>query len=133
MTPTGAQALATIRAVAAPLSIVPSHHEKDRPMPAICPRPYAECQKLYHTELTRLADDAFRAYCRNILSELYLIGTMRRGNLGEGFYDLRVGTEENEGESIVTTQTVPRHLPIDALRDWFKAQLCRTPLWCFCD
>jgi hypothetical protein len=101
-------------------------------MPAICPRSYKECQRLYHEELSRLASLAFHQYCRNPCQRLYLYGTTRTGNTGMGFYDLTIACDESPLE-VVITEHIPVNLTQDGMRGWLQQRLGRTPLWPFCD
>lgn len=105
-------------------------------MPAIVPRPYEECKRLYAEECRRLAEAAQAAYTRQILGRLYVIGETRTGNFGEGFYDLQLRRdyeETPEGMGIVIQERIPSNLTIDQLAGWMNDRLKRSPLWMFCD
>ena len=99
-------------------------------MPAVVPRSYGECQRLYAAELSRLANEAFDLYCANPCRTLYLFGTTRDGNFARGYFDLTIG---EDGDELILSDYIPRHLPKEAMIAWFHDNLCRTPLWVFCD
>ena len=73
-------------------------------------------------ELTRLAELAHQTYCRNP-EWLYLHGRKHNGI----WQEFTVCPDEPDGWEVVACEYVPRHLPVDALREWFRNKLRREP------
>ena len=72
-----------------------------------------------------LAEQAFRAYMRNISPVLYLYGFTVNGI----YTELSATPDKPRYFQLVICEHIPRNLPVDALSAWFYSRLRREPLY----
>jgi len=103
-------------------------------MPAISPRSFAECNRLHHEDIQRLAQTAFDQYMKDINTELYVYGQEYIGNVGTGYGKLTASHEApDDTYDLIITNHIPRCMTRTQLYTWIQDRLRRTPLAAFAD
>jgi hypothetical protein len=94
-------------------------------------RTYKEMLTDYHATIDRITDLTWAGYMRNPYGRLYLIGHRSHPSAVWDRFDVVPDTDDREGWWPVRPEPLPRHLPIEVLRNHIKDILKTEPLRIF--
>ena len=94
---------------------------------------YSQLQAVYHAEIRRLAEMAWRSYMQQPCQYLYLMGRREPRPGGSVWAEFTIGQDDSPAWECVTPEHIRRDMTVDQLCASIQNVLRREPLAMFAD